>query len=72
LPNQSKTPENCGFPLANPQSYESLDVVPQSNLFNQLILLCICPDNTQSGVSGINRDNSPYRAIGGALAPYDL
>jgi hypothetical protein len=29
-------------------------------------------NNTFTGVSGINRENFPYRAIGGALALYDL
>ena len=40
-------PGSCGFPLTNPHFAESVDVVPESNLLNQLILLYICLGNTQ-------------------------
>ena len=34
LLNKSKIPGNCGFPLANLHSVESVDVVPKSNPLN--------------------------------------
>jgi hypothetical protein len=48
LMDKSKTPSHYGFPLANPHFLESVDVVPESNPLNPLILLYICSDNTQS------------------------
>jgi hypothetical protein len=38
-------PAHCRFPLTNLHFAESLDVVPESNLSNQLNLLCICSAN---------------------------
>jgi hypothetical protein len=43
-----KAPGHCRFPLANPHNALSVDFVPESNLLNQLILLCICSANLKS------------------------
>lgn len=39
---------HCEFSLTNLHSVEGLHFVPKSNPLNQLILLYICSDNTQS------------------------
>jgi len=41
----SKFPGNCIFHLSNPPRGPILDCMPKSNLYNTLIILCICSDS---------------------------
>jgi hypothetical protein len=61
----------CSTKLLDTKSNDNKNAKRIANVQRELIF-CLILASYQTGVSGINRDNFPYRAIGGASALYDL